>query len=430
MSFSDILTPRSEVLRKGGIEGVIDIENLRDKRHRTIESRPEDFFELTFPTSDIRTVLENLHQRVNSSERTAGLFLLEGYKGSGKSHLELLVYHLFKNPQVAATWLNKHKLTCTLPQDAIVLIHKFTDFPLDSIWELILSNLGVESRSLRERVPNLDEFRQALNGRRLVLIFDELERGIKSIANESFREQNLAFLQMLSEESLRTENASVTMFASVYDSRQEPGATLKRVPKIDVKFSDPKDRQRVVLHRLFSNYLQIQKRDIESVIQSYVNHWKRHQISVEEKYIEELFLSFPFTPELLEMVLFRVQASGGFQGPRGALGLLGAVVRNMNGKGDILTTAHLNIEDTGIRNRLSDLDPSQKILQCAQNDLRDLRDAPLVREIIGSVLMATLTSSTHDPGIDEQTLARQVLKPDDDINQYLGTLQALLKLGT
>ncbi|NIR48556.1 hypothetical protein GWO43_09010, partial [candidate division KSB1 bacterium] len=74
----------------------------------------------------------------------------------------------------------------------------------------------------RERLPNLDEFRQALNGRRLVLILDELERGIKSIGNETFREQNLAFLQMLSEESLRTENASVTIFASVYDSRQEP----------------------------------------------------------------------------------------------------------------------------------------------------------------------------------------------------------------
>ena len=49
MSFSDIFKPRREVLRKGGIEGVIDIENLRDEKRRTIESRPEDFFELTFP---------------------------------------------------------------------------------------------------------------------------------------------------------------------------------------------------------------------------------------------------------------------------------------------------------------------------------------------------------------------------------------------
>ncbi|NIT71020.1 hypothetical protein GWO43_09015, partial [candidate division KSB1 bacterium] len=83
---SDILTPRPEVLRKGGIEGVIDIENLRNQNRRTLESRPEDFFNLTYPTSDIRVVLENLHQRFNSNERTAGLFLLEGYKGSGKSH--------------------------------------------------------------------------------------------------------------------------------------------------------------------------------------------------------------------------------------------------------------------------------------------------------------------------------------------------------
>lgn len=34
--------------------------------------------------------------------------MLEGYKGSGKSHLELLIYHLFKNPD-AARLLNQNR---------------------------------------------------------------------------------------------------------------------------------------------------------------------------------------------------------------------------------------------------------------------------------------------------------------------------------
>ena len=129
MSFSDILKPRPEVLRKGGIEGVIDIENVRDQKRKKIESRPEDFFELTYPTADIKTVLNHLHHRFNSTEPSAGLFLLEGFKGSGKSHLELIVYHLFKNSEIAAQWLNKHNITCNVPEDTVVLIHKFTDFP-------------------------------------------------------------------------------------------------------------------------------------------------------------------------------------------------------------------------------------------------------------------------------------------------------------
>ena len=430
MSFSDIVIPRQEVLRKDGIEGVIDIENRRDQKRKAIESRPDDFFDLTFPTSDIRQVIEHLNRRFNTSEKTPGLFLLEGYKGTGKSHLELLVYHLFANYTSASKWLSKHGLKCNIPTDAKVLIHKFTDFPVDSIWALVFTELGLGKSVSYDGVPNLDELRNALGNRKLVLILDELELGITMIGNEHIRSQNIAFLQMLSEESVRTENASVTMFASVYDSRKEPGATLKRVPRIDIKFSDPQDRQRVVLHRLFTNYLQIDRSRVESVIQSFVNTWKRHKISVDEKYIDRFVNTYPFTPELMDMVLFRVPSRGGFQGSRGALGLLGTVIRNTYRKTDFVSTAHLNLEDVGIVNRLSDLDPSRQILDCAANDLRDLRDLPFAGEIVASTLIATLAPAGHLTGISDQELARQVIKPGDDINEYNGTLQAFEKLGT
>ena len=195
MSFSDIVLPRPEVLKKDGIEGVIDIENLKDTKKKSVESRPEDFFDLTYPTADVKLVLENLHQRFNSSERSAGLYLLEGFKGTGKSHLELFVYHLFTNRIFADAWLVKHKLTCKLPNDAVVVIHKFTDFPLDSIWHFVFSKLGLASSTDPRKVPNLDELRSALSGRKLVLIFDELEMGIQSIANDHIRKQNILFLQ-------------------------------------------------------------------------------------------------------------------------------------------------------------------------------------------------------------------------------------------
>ena len=430
MSFSSIITPRPEVLRKGGIEGVIDIQNIKQDKKNTIEKRPTDFFDLTYPTADIKNVLTHLHERFNSNERTAGLFLLEGYKGSGKSHLELLIYHLFKNPEPSKRWMEQHNLTCNVPDNAIVSIHKFTDFPLDSLWAIVLTELGMKDRISHERTPNLTEIQDALQGKHLVLILDELEMGITSIPNDNVRAQNLSFLQMLSEEALRSDNASITIFASVYDSRREPGATLKRVSRIDVKFSDPVDRQRIILHRLFKNYLQMKNQVVEPVIQSYVNNWKRHNIKVDEKYIDEFYRTYPFTPEIMDLVLYRVPASGGFQGSRGVLGLLGSVVRMMHDKADILSSSHLNIDEAGIRNRLSDLEPSQTLIQCAQKDLRDLSDLPFAPEIISSVLSMSLTNGTGAKGISEDELARQVIKPGDDINKYYGTLQALVKLGS
>ncbi|MDZ7342993.1 MAG: hypothetical protein ONA90_00595, partial [candidate division KSB1 bacterium] len=430
MSLSDIITPRPEVLQKEGVEGVIDVENIRDPKKKSLESRPDDFFELTWPTSDIRLVLEHLDRRFNSGEKSAGLFLLEGYKGSGKSHLELLVYHLFANPDPANQWLAKHDLVCRIPREAVICLHKFTDFPLKSIWNLVFSKLGFEQRLPSERAPNLDELREALSGRHLVLILDELEMGIQSMTNDHVRAQNLAFLQMLSEESLRTENASVTIFASVYDSNREPGATLKRVPRIDVKFADPHDRQRVVLHRLFANYLELDRNRVNVVVQSYLNAWRARNISVDERYVERMQEVFPFSPELLQMVLFNVPSGRGFQGSRGALGLLGALVRNAHKKTDLITTAYLDLNDAGIRNRLSDLDPTQHLLQCAQSDLRDLGELPLAPQIIASAFIATVAPSGHVPGIGEQELARQILTPGSNINQYHATLNALLRFGT
>lgn len=429
MSYNDIISPRPEVLKKDGLEGVIDIENLRDPKGKKLESKPGDFFELTYPSSDIRLTIEHLERRFNSQEKNAGLFLLESYKGSGKSHLELLVYHLLKNPDIGRKWLSKHNLSFNIPENAIIAIHKFTDFPMDSIWLIVFKALGCEKQVTHERIPNIDEFRNALGGRQLVLIFDELEMGIKQM-NPNSQARNLLYLQQLSEEANRTENASVTIFASVYDSRLEPGATLKRVPRIDIKLTNSEDRLKVIQHRLFSDYDKIDNKKAESVIQSYLNIWKRFENKPNENYIERMYQCYPFSPQLIDMVLFNVQSRGGFQGTRGGLGLLGTLLRNAYKKEDLITSANLDIDDKAIVNRLSDLDPAQKIIGCALNDYQDLHHLKFSREIIGSSLMATLAPSGHIQGINEKSLELEILKPGSDINEFTADLLKLMKYGT
>ncbi len=84
--------------------------------------------------------------------------------------------------------------------------------------------------------PILISFVHALSGRKIVIILDEFEIGFESI-KPNYQAKNFSFLQMLSEESLRTEGSSITLFASVYNSNKDPGSTLKRVPRIEIKFS-------------------------------------------------------------------------------------------------------------------------------------------------------------------------------------------------
>src|SRR5262249_7684671 len=123
MSFSDILIPRRDVLVGHGVEGIIDLENIRDRSGKRLEARPAEFLDLTWPTKDIIYVIEKLHQRFNEKRRSEGLFLFEGYKGSGKSHLQLLIYHLAKNPAEARAWLKRHSLQCDLPENIDIVVH-------------------------------------------------------------------------------------------------------------------------------------------------------------------------------------------------------------------------------------------------------------------------------------------------------------------
>jgi hypothetical protein len=429
MSISDYLKIRPEVISKNGLEGVIDLENLRSGAKKTIEARPKDFFEITYPTSDIRNVINNLQERFNSGERSTGLFLFEGLKGSGKSHLELLIYHMFKHPEIAESWFSLNGIDFQIPRDTVVVIHKFTDFPLDSIWQLIFNELGVRMDS-RENCPNLNQFREALGNRKLILILDELEIGIQRIEKKEAQKNNIAFLQMLSEESARTSSADVTIFATVYDSTIEPGLTLKRVNPINIRFNDKGDKLKIIQHRLFSNSEELKDTVKDSVVNSYSNILKRQGIEIDESDSDLMKKCYPFSPILIKKLTDDVQSRGGFQGTRGALGLLAILLKNEYKRSDLITSMHLDIIDKAISNRLYDLDSSKKIIQAAENDLQELENLEYVKEIASSVLFATLVPSGRIPGISYNELVKETSIPGSDINKFNSTLNALQKLGS
>jgi hypothetical protein len=88
-----------------------------------------------------------------------------------------MIYHLFQNHQIALKWLDENGLSCKIPQDAVVIINKFTDDPHDSIWNMIFEALGTKAKKGGTH-PKLAEFEKALGDRKIILIFDELEQGI------------------------------------------------------------------------------------------------------------------------------------------------------------------------------------------------------------------------------------------------------------
>jgi len=420
MSYSSYLKPRPEVISEEGVEGIVDLANLKDASKTKLEARPIDFLTLTYPTTDFIKVLEQINLRFSTKKEVAGLFLFEGLKGSGKSHLLLTIYNLFKHKQIAQEWLKKNSLVCKIPEGSIVIINKFTDDPYDSIWGMIFEALGMQSQKGKTH-PKLSDFQKALGDREIILIFDELEQGIKVISDSALRAQNIAFLQLLSEFSNRSKQ--VTLFASIYSDKEDPGSTLKRVPRCVVQFDNVKDQSNVVLHRLFENYRDLNKSLISPIIESYVQLWDKHAHHDKEEHKKRFQDNYPFSPSLMDIILKKIPARGGFQNVRGALSFLGNMVRLTHSANDIVTPADASLKDKATTIMLKDLDPSGDLINRASENMEDLiPKGPLAIQFASVVLLYTLTGRGSDIGASREQLIMDILSPSIDINAFEQTL--------
>ncbi|MFH1084131.1 MAG: hypothetical protein V1751_12145, partial [Pseudomonadota bacterium] len=312
------------------------------------------------------------------------------------------------------------------PEDSVIIIKKFTDqyLPFDSLWAALDEVLKAGWST--SHAPSLDELRSALSGKHLILILDELERGISNIVDPARRSQNLSFLQMLSEEANR--NNQVTLFAAIYDGTIEPGATLKRVPRVEMRFRRSEDRAAIVRHRLYSNAESYDRAAAEALIRSYINTWDRLNIKPSDDYLSKLRKAFPFLPELIELIFERISGSGGFQGTRGALGLLAAMIDATPPGSFLITAGHCCLTDHACEDRLQDLDPAGNLINCAQRNFQDLKNQPYAESLASAVLLASLAPGVK--GLTREELIRHVVFPGCDPNQFEATFQAFRTYGS
>jgi hypothetical protein len=410
------------------IDGVIDLERLRSGPERCIERKPDQFLELTYPSEDIHSMLRALSMRFGDNQPDGnGIILAEAVKGLGKSHALLTAYHLFANKEASTRWMQSIGYKWKPPNDPCIIIKKFTDeyLPFDSLWSVV--DQEIKGGWTPKRPPSLDELRTALGNRFLILIFDELERGLSNIVDSAKRSQNLTFLQMVSEEANRSNQ--ITLFAAIYDGSVEPGATLRRItPRIELRFRNPEDRAAIVRHRLFSNADSYDRVAADALIRSYRNAWKQHGVEIPEEYLSRCRKTFPFLPDLIELIFERISGSGGFQGTRGALGLLAAMVDANRSEAYLLTGGHCKITDKACANRLQDLDPAGNLINCAQRNFQDLKSQPFSEPLASAVLLASLIPGSK--GLTREELVRHVAVPGGDPNGFEITLQAFRTFGS
>ena len=103
-AYGEILTPRPEILEPALLLDVVDLSPVSGtpkKRGpaaavpgREALTDPERFFDLTYPTAEIKQTLEALSTRHRRPVEVPGTILLAGRYGLGKSHVLLVARHV------------------------------------------------------------------------------------------------------------------------------------------------------------------------------------------------------------------------------------------------------------------------------------------------------------------------------------------------
>ena len=117
---SDFVAPSEELI---GEDGDIDPDNLLDEvslynLHDDRESPEQDaeyILDITYPTETLTTIIENSTRKLAGDSLSEGGHIIGGDYGSGKSHIELVLYHLFDSPATSRRWLDDRGIDADIP---------------------------------------------------------------------------------------------------------------------------------------------------------------------------------------------------------------------------------------------------------------------------------------------------------------------------
>ncbi len=329
MAISEFLTPREEV-REGRFQGVLQAHKVGNSSDR-LENDPQQLLSMTYPSNALKTAFEHVENKLNGRDSQGGI-TLSGPYGAGKSHGLLVLYHLFDNPDIAQEWLDEWEIPLSLPGSAEASILSTSKTDADLIWEPIFRELGGEEILENiDRYPTTDHIEELVEDQHAAIFFDEIETWWESFdkqADEELLNRNEFFLQNLLEVANDPEE-ELLVFATLLDKSKDLKRILNRTSPYAVDLNATGDRERIILHRLFETRRdEIDERGVRDVVQEFIDGYGYPiELEEEKRYENRMVETYPFHPELLDLLDSLYEGGRERQSVRGAMNVLADTVR-------------------------------------------------------------------------------------------------------
>lgn len=396
MAFKESVTIRDEVAKKE-IYGIVRLYRLEEKG--TLESDPERFLDITFPTSTLRQLLTSVIRKLVGKEQR-GTFAVTGGGGSGKSHILVTATHLLRRSPEALKWFEANDIEGAdqLPQDTLVLAYQLVaeGGPIVKLWVPLLEALGRQDLVPSvERWPTVKQIRAALGDRPIVILLDEWEDWYSALTAQQ-KQWNRNFIQNLSEVGDQ-KGSRLVLIVSSLERETSIRFVLTRADIAIYDLDQDVDKEDIVLHRLFAS-----RRPDEDTIGAFLNVYASNQeifagmTGALQKYRDIMLSRYPVHPELLKLAFEAYGRHRHYQHTRGVLAFLADVVMEHKDDRDLLLPCDVNPYSRETQHDLNRLDSA--LLSKFMEDSERARGIPRSLEILTPIFLWSLTEAK---GIEE-----------------------------
>lgn len=411
---SDYIVPSEEILTSDGTinpSGLLDevsLYNLYDKRDSP-EKNAKRILEITYPTNTLSTIIKNTAETLwSDSDFNEGGQIIGGGYGSGKSHIELVIYHLFDSPELGQQWLDEQGISVELPTNTrTAALQMFNlDNNYNRLSEAVGDYLGIDQWGDGTSLPTVHEIRDTLQGRPTLVLIDEFERWFGMADRVEYQDDNLAFLQNLLEAAGR-DDTQLSVFVSLLYENDDVQAITQRTNPFTHDLSSRRDEKiDFILHRLVGDVTD--PGGVSSLAKEYTDVYRQNdQIQLEDYQDMEDRIEryYPFHPLLLDLLMEKYSEQRISSDARGLLRFLTEILRDNFEEIDLILTG--NVDVFGYTDRFQYID--NELVGKYINDYHRLQRADgefddLIEELLNIVLLHSLGR-----GGDEGANKRQML---------------------
>ena len=398
------------------------IDLSHDKAGGVLERPAADFLGVTYPSTDLLRMLESVQP-----EQTKPVVLLGG-KGQGKSHLMAALYHCLNDKAAAKAWLDHWAATLGRPEIAklqfregtLVIAESLSNQRYKFLWD-ILFDQHPHGKYVRGKwdalgknkpdVPSDKLLIELFENQPVTLLLDEFQTWFDGLTDTAtVKSQKWAFnlIQLLSQIA-ETRPELLTLVVSIRDNNSESYQQMHRVNPVLVNFQGTeakRDRQRLLLYRIFANRLQIPDSDIESLVATHVNeHLRIEEIpaSFHDTRRREFVEAWPFSTNLMRLLEDQVLIATAAQETRDLIRILVELFKSRGEKVPVITAADFRIDDnnvsiTALLQSVSS-EVHRKLLEKAQRNLEAVlqtvadpaQNVPNAAEIISALWLRSLS---------------------------------------